>query len=403
LQLCRLSSNTCCLQKRLFVEDLPALDVDTDKPFAAKCIKRQLEPDEDFQETKPCILFLSAHRRLVSRRYVFLKHFPSSHAALKPFCGPEIGRDNSNAEYVGTFSTWKNEIIELSSATISRLILPSLLHLMTTKDCSISDQVLKQCICRLMSLKKPAHLYALYSAMKALATFHPKSSQAVNCHILENLSKKRLTCVEHIRVYMILDFVVSYAELELLHYPVRHRSQEVSKMLNFDSPLVLRLLQETEKRSSDVMMLALLQRAVVAVAVSNKYVDRLVSQLYRLYRHIRCVCDRQQLLTSIAEPRLRLKVTESILRARCDVDVLPPSQQCLAADSIYVLTSLLPKWLQCRKSVVIGSTTDQIEEYLSVLVTYVESNLHNHIQKGKLLFWTVFLIMQHLVCGVSLA
>jgi len=370
------------------------LDVDTDKLFPAKYIKREPEPDDDFfdfEETKPCTLLLSVHRRLLSRRYVFLKYFPSSHAALKPFCGSvKMVQDNSHAAYVGTFSTWKNIIIDLSRATISRLILPSLLRLMTSKECGISDQVLKQCIYGLRSYKNPAHLYALYSAMKALVTFHPRSSQAVNCHILEKLSKKRSDNVEHVRLYLILDFIVSYAELELLHYPNRHRIQEVSKMLNFDSPLVLRLIQETENRNGDIMVLALLQRAVAAVTMSNKYTDRLVSKLYRLYRHIRHVSDRQQLLASIAEPRLRLKVAECILNARCNDDVLLLSEQCLTTDSVFSLTSLLAKWLQARKSVVIGSTTDQIEEYLSVLVTYVESSLH--IQKGLLLL-TVFLII----------
>jgi len=381
LQLCRLSSSECYPQKRLIVEELPALDVETDMPVPAKCIKREPDPyDDDFREIKPSNLTLFTHRRLISRRYVFLEHFPSSHAALKSFCGSVVAQDNSNAEYVGTFSNWKNVVIDLSCSTNSHLILPSLLRLITSKDCGISDQALKLCIHGLMSYQKPSDLYALYSAMKALVTFHPRSSQAISCHILENLPKRRSDSIEHIRVYLILDFIISYAELELLHYPKagHHRSREVGKMLNFDSPLLLRLIEETENRSSDVSLLALLQRAVAAVAKSNVYVDRLVSQLYRLYRRIRCVCDRQQLLSSIAEPRLRLRVAESILRARCDCDVLLPSQNCLSTDSVYVLSSLLTKWLQSRKSVVVGNTTDQIEEYLAVLVTYLESSLCIH-------------------------
>jgi len=390
LQFYRLSSSKCCPRKRLIVDELPALDMETDEPTAVKYVKQESERDDDFQDIKPCTVLLTVPRRLVSRRYVFLKHFPSSHAALKPFCGSVMVQDNSNATCVSTFPNWKNVIIDLSCSSSHRIILPCLLRLMTTKNCGMSEQVFKHCIHGLMSYKKPDHLYALYSAMKALVTFHPRSSQAVGCHILENLSKKRTTKVEHIRVYLILDFIVSYAELELLHYPrARHRSREVSRMLNFDSPLILRLILETEIRSSDVTMLALLQRAVAAVAMSNKYNDRLVSQLYRLYRHIRHVGDRQQLLASIAEPRLRLKVAENILSARCDSDVRLPSDQCLTADSVYaLLSSLLTKWLQSRKSsLVVGHTTDQIEEYLAVVFTCVESNLH--IQKGLLLL-TVF-------------
>lgn len=372
------------------------MDTEADQPIAVKCIKREPEPDDDFQAISPCSPFLSVHKRLVSRRYVSSKHFPSSHAALKPLFGAEMVKDNSNAAYVGTFSNWKNVIIDLSCST-NRLTFPSLLRLMTTKDCGMSDQVLTQCIDGLMSYKKPCHLYALYSAMKALLAFHPRSSEAVNCHILKNLSKNRSDSVEQIRVYLVLDFIVSYAELELRHYPkVRCRGRELGKMLSFDSPLVRRLIQETENGSGDVLTLALLQRAVAAVAVSNRYTDPLVPKLYRLYRHVRHVGDRQQLLATIAEPRLRLKVAETVLSASCDSDILRPSDQCLAADNVYALCSLLTTWLQARRSsVVIGDTSDQIEEYLAVVLTYVESTLH--VQKGLLLFCKI------LVCDGSFA
>jgi len=359
--------------------DLVLPDLEEDVP--TKRIKK--EPVEDhqcYQEVMPRLL---AHKQLVSRRYVSVPDFPASHAALKAAYGSENVRDNSTAAFISVFSSWKNEVIDLSCST-HRLMLPALLRLLTSNDCSVSDQALKQSIRTLTTYKKTYHLYALYSAMKALAAFHPKSSSAVNCHILDKLPEKRSDESESFRVFLVLDYIVSCIELELLHYPmVRHRIREVSKLLAVDSPLVRRLIHETENRCSDVKTVALLQRAVSAVGMSDNwlFIDRLVRKLYRLYRHIRHTSDRHQLLASIAKPQLRSKLAEHILCERCCSYVSRPSRQFLTRDSVCALSSLLPEWLDNSS---IGTTSDQIEEYLSVVVTYVESNLHIH--RGLLLF-----------------
>ena len=332
----------------------------------------------------------SVHKTLVSRRYVFLQDFPMSHAALKPRYGCEIIQDNSCAVYIGVISEWKNVVIGLSRSC-HRLILPSLLRLLTSKDSCVSDKTLKQCISKLMSFEKTHDQYALYSAMKALAKYNPRSSPAVNCHVLDQLHDKCSDESKDARVHLVLDYIVSSIELNLLHYPlVRRRSPEVSKLLAVDSPLLHRLIQDTkngclEGKSCDVKTLALLQRTVTAVGMSSHwFIDRLVSKLYQLYRCMCDVRDRQQLLVSIAQPRLRAKLVEQILSARCSSSYVHRSgNQCLTADSVRVMASLLPVWLQASShSGAVGNTADQTEEFLSLVVTYVESNLHIHKRKS---------------------
>ena len=361
---------------------LPDLEEDT----SIKSVKQEPEDYQEVKHSPASVRQLVVNKRLISRRYVFLRDFPASHAALKTFCGSENVQDNSNAAFISVFSNWKNEVIDLSCST-HHLILPSLLRLLTSNDCAVSDQTLKRSIRRLMTYKKTCHLYALYSAMKALAAFHPRSSPAVNCHILDRLPEKRSDETESVRVLLVLDYIVSCIELELLHYPmVRHRSREVSKLLAVDSPLVRRLIHETENRSSNVKTLALLQRAVAAVGMSDNwlFIDRLVTKLYRLYRHIRRVRDRHRLLESIAKPQLRSKLAEYILGERCSSYICRSSKQFLTINNVHALSSLLAKWLDASSSsAAIGNAADQIEEYLSVVVTYVESNLHIH--KGLLL------------------
>ena len=364
---------------------LPDLEDKEEKPTVRKEVEEDYQSDRYFQEAKQHTVSVprfSVHKRLVSRRCVFSQDFPASHAALKAFCGSVTLQDNSNAAYIGVFSNWKNEVVDLSCFTHC-LTLPSLLRLLTSSDCGISDQALKQCICRLRTYKNMRHLYALYSAMKALAAFHPRCSPAVNGQILDKLPEKRSNEIDNTRIHLVLDYIVSCIELELLHYPLlRHRSREVSKLLAVDSPLLHRLIQETENRSSDVKTMALLQRAVAAVGTSDKwlFVDRLVSKLFRLYRRVRSVPDRQRLLASIAKPQLRLKLVECILSSRCRSYVRRPSKQFLSTDSVRALSSLLSEWLDVSSSsTVIGTVADQIEEYLAVVITYIESNLH--IQK----------------------
>ena len=368
-------------------------DLEEDNSNLIKSVRK--EPEEDYrcyQEAKQCTdsvphLPVMVHKRVVSRRYVFVPDFPGSHAALKTFCGSESVRDNSSAVYAGVFSNWKNEMIELSCST-HRTRLPSMLRLMTSNDCGISDQAVKQSIRRLMTYKKTSHLYALYSAMKALAAFHPRSISAVSSHILDKLPEKRSEEPESTRGLLILDYIVSCVELELLHYPmIRQRCREVSKLVAIDSPLVRRLTHETENRCGDIKTLALLQRAVAAIGMSDKwlFINQLVTKLYRLYRHIRHVPDRHQLLASIAKPQLRAKLAEYILVERCCSYVRPPLKQFLTIDSVRALSALLSEWLGANSSsAAIGKTTDQVEEYLSVVLTYMESNLHVH--KGLLLF-----------------
>jgi len=351
------------------------------------------EADEDFQYFQPAVKQftipaskLSVHSRLVSKRYVFLQDFPASHAALKPFCGPIVFQDNSNATYIGYFCNWKNAIIDVSCSTHC-LTLPTLLRQLTSNDCGISDQALKQSIRMLVTFNNTCHLYALYSAMKALAAFHPRSSQAVNCYILDKLPEKRSCDLENVRVCLVLDYIISCVEYELLHYPmVRHHIREFSKLLDIDSPLVSSLMHATENNCSDMKTVALLQRAVNAVGMSDKwlFIDRLASELYQLYRHIRCVRERQRLLASVATPQLRLKLIECILSARCCSYVRRPSKLFLTIDRVRALSSLLCEWLQSSSSsTAVGNSADQIEEYLAVVLTYVESNLHIH--KGLLL------------------
>jgi len=364
-------------------------DLEEDMPIEVRSVKK--EADEDylsFEEAKQCAVSLPqfpVHKRLVSRRYVFMKDFPASHAALKPFYGSELVQDNSSAVYISIFSKWKNEVVDLIFST-QHLVLPSLLRLLSGSDCGISDQALKKSMHRLMTFKNTRHLYALYSAMKALAAFHPRSSRAVNCHLVEELPKGRSRNVESLRDHLVLDYIISCCELELLHYPmVRRRSLEVSKLLAVDGALLRRLIQDTEDRCSDVKTLALLQRTVSAVGMSDKWlsIDRLVSRLYQLYRRIRCVRDRQRLLASIAKPQLRLKLVECILTARCCGYVRQPSKQFLSTDSVTALSLLLSEWLHAgNSSAAIGNTADQIEEYLAIVVTFLESNLHIH--KGLL-------------------
>ena len=215
---------------------------DLEEDISTKYVKKEpVEDNQCNQDVKQCTASmmprLLAHRQLVSRCYVFVPDFPASHAALKTAYGSERVWDNSNATFVSVFSNWKNEVIDLSCSA-HRLMLPSLLRLLTGNDCAMSDQALKQSIRMLTTYKKTYHLYALYSAMKALAAFHPKSSPAINCHILDKLPEKRSDESESFRVLLVLDYIVSCIELELLHYPmVRHRSRELSKLcLLYTSP-----------------------------------------------------------------------------------------------------------------------------------------------------------------------
>jgi len=350
---------------------LPDLDLDSgDMP-----VTQQEDAIDDKPEIKRCRLSLSVSKRLVSRRHVSLHSYPSSHAALKPLCG--VAEDNSSAVYIKTFANWKNMIVDLSCFT-QRALLPSLLRLMSNSDCGMSDEAVKQCIQQLTRYKKPAHLFGLYSALKSLAAFHPRCSRSVNCRVLEKLPEKRTHGADNLRVYLILDYIVSCVELDLLHYPMAHsRSREVSNMLDVESSLLRRLIHETENRIGDAKMLALLQRAVAAVGIYDKwlFVDRLVSKLHRLYRHIRRVRDRQRLMSSIADPQLRLKLAECVLSARCHSDVRRLPGQFLTADSVCFLSSLLSNWLHTTS---VSNADDQIEEYLAVVVTYLETNLHLH-------------------------
>lgn len=363
-------------QKLAFLPDL-----EEDRPVTIKSDTKNASEDcWFFPEVKQCTVSVP-DRQLLSRRYVYLQDFPASHAALKPSYGSEILQDNSSAAYVGFFSKWKNEIVNLSCSA-HHLTLPSQLRLLASSDCGISDQALRHSIRVLMAYNNTCHLYALHSAMKALSAIHPRSSRALNCHVLDRLSDKSSDETDHVRVKLVLDYIVSSVELELAHYPmVQHRGLEVSKLLAIDSPLVRRLIQETEKRCSDAETVAVLQRAIAAVEVSDKwlFVDRLVSKLYHLYRHIRNVHYRQRLLASVVRPQLRLKLVERILSERCGhVHRLP--RQFLTTDSVTTLSSLLYKWLDSSKftTAAVGNTADQVEEFLAVLVTYVESSLHIH-------------------------
>jgi len=325
---------------------------------------------------------VSVHRRLVSCRYVFLQHLPASHSALMPSFGSTLFRDNSHARFVRVYSHWQNQILDLSSST-HRLILPALLRLFTSSSCAMSDKAVKQSIHRLKSYKKPQHLYALYCAMKAVILFCPRTSKAVNCHIFEKLPEKRTRDIENLQISLVLDYIVSSIELDLLHYPmVRQRSHDVSKLLAVDSPLIAQLILETETQGGDVKTLALLQRAVAAVSACDKkrlFIDRLVSKLYRLYQRMVCVGDRLRLLASVAEPHLRLKLVELILTSRCSSYVRRPPKQFLTADNASSLSCLLHEWLQgSALSKADGTTADWVEEFLAVIVTYVECNLHIH-------------------------
>ena len=365
---------------------LPDLEEDSSS------INVKREPNEDYhydyqevKQYKATVPQALAHKRLVSRRYVCLQELPASHAALKTVHGSENVQDNSNSIFVSIFPIWKNELVNLGRSTRR---FPSLVRLLTNDDCAVSDQTLKQCIRSLMSCKKTNDLYALYCTLKALAAFHPRSSSAVNCHILDKLQEKRSAKTKDVRDILVLDYIVSCIELELLHYPmVRHRSREVSKLLAIDNPLVHRLVHETEKNGcSDVKTLALLQRAVAAVGQADKwlFIDRLVTKLYRLYRHTQCVRDRHQLLASVAKPLLRSKLAKHILSVRCRSFTCPLSKQFLSTDNVHKLCLLLPEWLDAdSSSAAVGNTTDQIEEFVSVVVTYLESNLHIH--KGRYL------------------
>ena len=360
-------------QKLAFLPDL-----EEDTPIIVKSDTKNASEDcWFFQEVKQWTVSVP-DRQLVSRRYVYLQDFPASHAALKPSYSSEILQDNSTAAYVGVFSKWKNEIVDLSCST-HHLTLPSQLRLLASSDCGISDQALRHSIRNIMSYKNTCHLYALHSALKALSALHPRSSRAVNCHILDRLSDKSADETENVRVHLVLDYIISCAELELLHYPmIRHRGPELSKLLAIDSPLVYRLIQEIEKRSSDAKTVAILQRAVAAVEMSYNwpFIDRLVSKLYHLYRHIRSVHYRQRLLASVARPQLRLKLVERILSERCG----HVHRQFLTADSVTALSSLIYKWLDSSKftTATVGNTADQVEEFLAVLVIYVESSLCVH-------------------------
>lgn len=356
-------------------------------PIVAKCAKK--EPPEDrryIQEVKPIAVSVACRRRrLISRRYASLPDLPTSHAALKPFYGSEMLQDNSGAVQLRVFTQWKNSVVDLGCST-HHLTLPSVLRLMASSECGISDQALKQCICNLMTCKNTSQLYALYSAMKALSASYPRTSPAVNCRVvdrLQRLSDKRRDETENTQVCLVYDYIVSCVELELLHYPVVHRrGQEVSKLLAVDSPLVLSLIQETRNWHSDMKTVLLLQRAITAVGMSDKwlFIDRLVSRLYRLYRDIRSVCGRQRLLASVAKPELRLKLVERIVSERCGGHDIPRlSKQFLTRDFVTAVSSLLPDWLQYSSSSAdVSNTADLVEEFLAVIVTYVESYLHIH-------------------------
>jgi len=364
---------------------LPDLE---EEPPLIESVKKEPKDDfcydyrshEEVKQYKATVPQTLQRKRLVSRRYVYLQEFPASHATLKTVPGSENVQDNSNSVYVSVFPIWKNELVNLGRSTYR---FPSLVRLLTNDYCAVSDQTLKQCIRKLTSCKKMTDVCALYSTLKALAAFHPRSSPAVNCHILDKLPEKSADETKSVRDILVLDYIVSCAELELLHYPmVRHRDRELSKLLAIDSPLVRRLMHETEQSGcSDVKRLALLQRAVVAVGQSDKwlFIDKLTTKLYRLYRHTRSVQDRHQLLSSVAKPLLRSKLARHILSERCSSFTSTPLKQFLSRDSVCMLCSLLPEWLNASSSsAAVGNTTNQVEEFLSVIVTYLESNLHIH-------------------------
>jgi len=56
--------------------------------------------------------------------------------------------------------------------------------------------------------------------MKALSALHPRSSQAVNCQVLDNklltLSDNLRDETETVQVYLVYDYIVSCIDLELL-------------------------------------------------------------------------------------------------------------------------------------------------------------------------------------------
>ena len=380
-------------------EHFPVLpDLEDDEP-----VEVTIKNEEQVTDSKQCTLpasqlTVAVHRHLVSRRYVYSTSIPSSHAALKPFCGSVKNQDNSNAAYIRHTANWKNEVMVLSSFT-QHLTLPLLLRILTSNNCGLADHTVKQCMQRLSSYRNAFHLYALYSAMKALTAFHPRSSQAVNSCIVEKLPEDTTDDIERTRIQLVLDYVVSSVELHVLHYPLlQHR--ELNRLFSVDSPLIQRLIAEAEKDGcTDVKILALLQRALNAVGTSDKWrsVDRLTSKLYRLYRRTHRLHSRQQLLTTVAAPQLRLKLAESVLGARCCSYVHQPSKRFLTADNMRALSSLLSEWLHPSSlSHAVGSIDNQVEEYLAVLVTLVECNLH--LQKG-MPFSIVFvdnIILEHL-------